>query len=127
MSTSPPCEGSKKCVPSARSKSRKNCEPAMNGVAITTSSDVVKFAQTSKGIRQNVIPGARMVMIVTRKFSAVMIEEVPANWTPIVKNCWPSGACVESGAYAVQPVLKAPPDGTRKLDIIMIPAIGSSQ
>ena len=46
----------------------------MNGVAITTSSDVVKFAQTSSGMRQNVIPGARMVMIVTRKLSAVMIE-----------------------------------------------------
>ena len=46
----------------------------MNGVAITTSSEVVKFAQTSSGMRQNVIPGARMVMIVTRKLSAVMIE-----------------------------------------------------
>ena len=32
----------------------------MNGVAITTSSEVVKFAQTSSGTRQNVIPGARM-------------------------------------------------------------------
>ena len=34
----------------------------------------MKFAQTSSGIRQKVIPGARMVMIVTRKLSAVMIE-----------------------------------------------------
>src|SRR3954470_23764618 len=105
MSASPPCEGSKKCVPSARSKSTRNCEPAMNGVAITTSSEVVKFAHTSSGMRQKVIPGARMVMIVTRKFSAVMIDEVPANCTPIVKNCCPSGASVDNGAYAVQPVL----------------------
>ena len=67
----------------------------MNGVAITTSSEVVKLAQTSSGMRQNVIPGARMVMIVTRKLSAVMIDEVPANCTPIVKNCWPSGASVD--------------------------------
>src|SRR6059058_5713985 len=58
MSTSPPCEGSKKCVPSARSNSTKNCDPAMNGVAITTSREVVKFAQTSSGMRQKVIPGA---------------------------------------------------------------------
>src|ERR1051325_8416079 len=99
----------------------------MNGVASTTSSDVVKFAQTSSGRRQNVIPGARIVMIVTRKLSAVMIDDVPANCTPIVKNCCPSGACVDSGAYAVQPVLNAPPSGMMKLDAIMIPATGSSQ
>ena len=63
----------------------------MNGVAITTSSEVVKFAQTSSGIRQNVIPGARMVMIVTRKLSAVMIDDAPAHWTPILKNICPCG------------------------------------
>ena len=48
-----------------------NWAPAMNGVAATTNSEVERFAQTSSGIRQKVIPGARMVMIVTRKFSAV--------------------------------------------------------
>ena len=85
-------------MPSARSNSTKNCDPAMNGVAITTSSEVVKFAHTSSGMRQNVMPGARIVMIVTRKFSAVAIDDAPANWTPIVKNVWPSGVSVESGA-----------------------------
>jgi hypothetical protein len=98
MSTSPLADGSKKCVPSERSSRTKNCEPAMNGVAITTSSEVVKFAHTSSGIRQNVMPGARMVMIVTRKLSAVAIDEAPANCTPSVKNCWPSGVSVEIGA-----------------------------
>ena len=53
----------------------------MNGVAITTSSEVEKFAHTSSGMRQKLMPGARMVMIVTRKFSAVATEEAPANWT----------------------------------------------
>ena len=67
-------------------------------MAITTSSEVVKFAHTSSGMRQNVMPGARMVMIVTRKLSAVAIEEAPANCTPSVKNCCPSGVSVESGA-----------------------------
>ena len=70
----------------------------MNGVAMTTSSDVEKFAQTSSGIRKNVIPGARIVMIVTRKLSAVAIDDAPANWTAIVKNTWPIGAEVDSGA-----------------------------
>ena len=70
----------------------------MNGVAITTSSEVEKFAQTSSGIRKKLIPGARIVMIVTRKLSAVTIEEAPANCTPIEKKVCPIGASVESGA-----------------------------
>ena len=75
-----------------------NWTPAMNGVAAITSSEVARLAQTSSGIRQKVIPGARMVMIVTRKLSAARIEEKPANWTPMLKNDCPSGAPVESGA-----------------------------
>ena len=51
----------------------------MNGVAITTSSEVEKFAQTSSGIRKKLIPGARIVMIVTRKLSAVAIEDAPGE------------------------------------------------
>src|SRR5918912_3166320 len=98
----------------------------MNGVAMTTSREVEKLAHTSSGIRQNDMPGARIVMIVTRKFSAVAIEDAPANWTPIVKNSWPIGTSVDSGAYAVQPVANDPP-GAKKLSSIMVPAIGSSQ
>ena len=71
----------------------------MNGVAITTSSEVVKFAQTSSGMRQNVIPGARIVMIVTRKLSAVMIDDAPAHCTPIVEEHVPERLVrCESGA-----------------------------
>ena len=55
----------------------------MNGVAMTTSSEVEKFAHTSSGMRQKLMPGARIVMIVTRKFSAVATDEAPANCTPI--------------------------------------------
>ena len=76
----------------------KNCEPAMNGVARTTSRLVVKFAHTSSGMRQNVMPGARIVMIVTRKLSAVMIELAPAHWTAMLKNTCPIGWCEQSGA-----------------------------
>src|SRR3989440_3527076 len=108
-STSPPAAASKKCVPIVRSNSTMNCEPAMNGVAITTSSDVVKLAHTSRGMRQNVMPGARMVMIVTRKLSAVATDDAPANCTATLKKVWPSGVSVESGAYAVQPVANDPP------------------
>src|ERR687894_2801974 len=117
ISTSPRPAGSKKLKPSERSKSTMNCETAMNGVAMTTSSDVEKFAHTSSGIRKKLIPGARMVMIVTRKFSAVAIDDAPANCTPIVKKSCPIGCVVDNGAYAVQPVANDPP-GAKKLSII---------
>src|SRR3954462_13054442 len=95
--TFPPSAGLKKSVCITRSNITMNCEPAMNGVASTTSKDVVKFAQTRSGIRQNVIPGARIVMIVTRKLSAVMIDDAPAHWTAIEKKMFPHGALVEQG------------------------------
>src|SRR5436189_143236 len=79
-------------------------DAAMNGVAMTTSSDVEKFAHTSNGMRKKLMPGARIVMIVTRKFSAVAIDDAPANCTPMVKKTCPIGEVVDSGAYAVQPV-----------------------
>ena len=62
------------------------------------SSEVEKLAHTSSGIRKKLIPGARMVMIVTRKFSAVAIDDAPANCTAMVKKDWPIGASTESGA-----------------------------
>src|ERR1700759_868701 len=104
-----PTNASKKWKPSARSSSTKNCDAAMNGVAMTTSSDVEKFAQTSSGMRQNDMPGARIVMIVTRKLSAVAIDDAPANCTPMEKNIWPIGASVDSGADGVLPVEDEPP------------------
>src|SRR5436853_6312062 len=104
-----PTNASKKWNPRPRSSSTKNCDEAMNGVAMTTSSEVEKFAHTSSGIRKKLIPGARIVMIVTRKLSAVKIEEKPANCTPIEKNSCPIGSVVDSGAYAVQPEANDPP------------------
>ncbi len=70
----------------------------MNGVAMTTSREVEKFAHASSGMRQKLMPGARIVMIVTRKFSAVAIDDAPANCTPTVKNICPIGVSVDSGA-----------------------------
>src|SRR3954447_18228609 len=89
--------GSKKFVCRTRSKRMKNCEPAMNGEARTTSVDVAKFAQTRSGMRQKDIPGARMVMMVTRKLRAVMIDDAPAHWTAIWKKRFPGGCWTESG------------------------------
>ena len=65
---------------------------------MTTSREVEKFAHTSSGMRKKLMPGARMVMMVTRKFSAVAMDDAPANCTPMVKNIWPMGWVVDSGA-----------------------------
>src|ERR1051326_5327619 len=97
----------------------------MNGVAITTSSDGVKFAHTSSGMRQNVIPGARIVMIVTRKLRAVMIEDAPAHWTPWLKKIAPIGWWWGlRGGWPAQPPARAP---TMTELSISRRAMGSSQ
>ena len=99
----------------------------MNGVASTTSSDVVKFAHTSSGMRQNVMPGARIVMIVTRKLSAVMIELAPAHCTPMLKNTVPERLVRARAARSPSSPARTAPPGARKPATSMIPAIGSSQ
>ena len=63
-----------------------NIAPATNGVAATTRADVARLAQQSSGMRNRVIPGARMATIVTRKLTAVAIDELPAIITPIWKS-----------------------------------------
>ncbi len=97
MITSPPPAGLKKFVPITRSNSVMNCEPAMNGVPNTTSVEVAALAHTSRGMRQTVMPGARMVKIVTRKLIAVRIELAPTNWTPTSKSVCPVPPWVASG------------------------------
>ena len=69
----------------------------MNGVPKTTSAEVVALAHTSSGMRQTVMPGARMVKMVTRKLIAVAIELAPANCTPTSKRVWPVPPWLASG------------------------------
>ncbi len=111
MITSPPLAALKKLVPITRSNRLMSCEPAMKGVPKTTSAEVVAFAQTSSGIRQTVMPGARMVTIVTMKFSAVAMVDAPANWIAISNMVVPVVPCSASVGYAVQPDEKAPNSG----------------
>ena len=85
-----------------------------------------RFSHIHHVIRKNDIPGARIVMIVTRKFSAVAIDDAPANCTPTVKNTWPIGAVSDKGAYAVQPDANEPP-GAKNEPSIITPATGSIQ
>src|SRR3954469_22139487 len=99
ITTSPPLPGSKNDMCMVWSNITMNCEAATNGVPSTTRAEVVRLAQTSSGMRHSVMPGARIVRIVTMKLTAVRIDEVPAHWTPMLKNSeankkerWESGA-----------------------------------
>src|SRR5690242_8740552 len=99
MITSPPYWYWKNFVCMTWSNMTMNCDAATNGVPRTTSAEVVSCAHTSSGMRHSVMPGARIVRIVTMKLTAVRIDDVPAHCTPMLKkidaNSW---FVVESGA-----------------------------
>jgi hypothetical protein len=54
-------------------------QPAKTGKDKSSKNAVIKTAQTNKGVRCAVIPGARIFVIVTIKFIAPRIEETPAK------------------------------------------------
>jgi hypothetical protein len=52
--------------------------PASTGKDNKSKKAVIKTAQTNKGVRLAVIPGARILLIVTIKLIAPKIEDTPA-------------------------------------------------
>jgi hypothetical protein len=52
--------------------------PASTGKDSKSKKAVIKTAQTNKGVRLAVIPGARILLIVTIKLIAPRIEDTPA-------------------------------------------------
>ena len=78
---SPPPVGLKKFVPTIRSNDSKIIAPAKTGVAISARNDVASIAQQNKGIWFSPIPGIRILKIVTMKFTAAKIEDVPNSKT----------------------------------------------
>ena len=75
----------------------------MTGVAISTRTDVTSTVQTMIGIRNRVMPGARILKIVTRKLMAPRMELVPIRTSATIHRSWPaptaaSGRSSDSGA-----------------------------
>ena len=77
-------------------------------------------AQTKKGRRNQVSPGARSWTIVVMKFSAPSSDEKIRQSMPISHAVWPEGAMSASGGYDVQPDIAAPP-GRKKLTSMTMP------
>jgi hypothetical protein len=53
--------------------------PASTGKDSKSKKAVIKTAQTNKGVRLAVIPGARILLIVTIKLIAPKIDDTPAK------------------------------------------------
>src|SRR4051812_49749617 len=63
-------------------------------------------------MRIQVIPGARMLWIVTMKLIAPMIEEIEVRWIARIQRSWPlpgSKSFSDSGGDEDQPARGAPP------------------
>ena len=72
------------------------------GVAMTTRTLVTRIVQTMIGIRNRVMPGARILKIVTRKLMPPRIELVPIRTRATIQRSWPgpgdaSGPAPDSG------------------------------
>jgi len=76
---SPPPAGSKNDVFRFRSVSSIVIAPAKTGSDRRSKIAVKKTDQTNRGVRSQVIPVVRILIIVVMKFTAPKIEEAPAR------------------------------------------------
>src|SRR5665213_1917542 len=77
-------------------------------VAMKSSGVVANCAHTKSGMRVKVIPGARILYIVTRKLIPVIVELIPIRKTATHHRFVPGGPWSEIGGYSVQPASGAP-------------------
>ena len=82
--------------------------------------------QTKSGMRKSVMPGARMLRIVTITFMDPRMEEAPMRWMAKIVIGKAAPPCSMRGGYIVQPPAGAPP-GTKKVDSRMRKAKGRIQ
>ena len=75
----PPLAASKMCAPSSRSASSTSSAAASTGKTISTRIEVTRMFQVKIGIRNMVMPGARMLRIVVTKLTAPRIVPRPAR------------------------------------------------
>ncbi len=84
----------------------------MTGVASRMRAWVTSTVHTKIGIRNRVIPGARILKMVVRKLTEPRIEAVPTTARPMIHRSVPSSGekrAWVSGLYPVQPPAAAPP------------------
>ena len=114
-SGSPPSAGSKMPTPHARSTVISSSVTATTGVASNWIRLVAYSDQTNSGMRPHVMPGQRILWIVTMMFSPVMIElnpEMNTPSTPVSRSTdWP--ACCTAGRASSRYRCRRPAPTTR--------------
>ena len=85
---------------------------------------VANVAQTNSGMRVQVMPGARILTIVTVKFIPVSVDEMPTMKIAMHHSAPPGPCCSETGGYSVHPASGAP---TKNELNNVIAATGTSQ
>src|SRR5262249_57528360 len=119
----PPLAASMTCAPNLRSASRHSSAAASTGKASSISTAVSSTFQQKIGIRNMVMPGARMQMIVVMKLTALRMVPKPESTSPMIHISEPMpGERIASlrGAYANQPN-DAAPSGVKKPATTMRP------
>jgi hypothetical protein len=74
----PPASGMKKTVPKNRSNNKRIMPTVSAGKARSTRNCVISTIQTKTGMRIRVMPGARMLMMVTTKLRAPKMDDTPS-------------------------------------------------
>src|SRR6202163_185277 len=77
-------------------------------VAMHESGAVANWAHTNSGMRVDVMPGARILKMVTRKLIPVIVELMPIRNTATHQRLVPGGPRIEIGGYSVHPASGAP-------------------
>jgi hypothetical protein len=70
---------------------------------------VISQVQQNIGIFISVMPGARMLRMVTMMLIEPMIDDAPMMCMAKIAMSMPGPICTDSGAYSVQPAAVAPP------------------
>ena len=84
-----PDEGAKNSVPTLRSNHTMISATVTTGIANNVRNAVTSIIQTNTGIRSSVIPGARMLMIVTIMLIADVVDPMPSNTSPATQKSGP--------------------------------------
>ena len=100
--------------------------PASTGITAISRYAVISQVHTNIGIFISVMPGARMLRMVTMMLIDPMIDDAPIMWIAKIARSIPGPICTDSGAYSVQPAAVAPP-GAKNDSVSRIAAGGSSQ
>jgi hypothetical protein len=90
-SGSPPAAGLKKLAPKFRSNISRNRATVMIGMANRIRNDDTSVIHVKTGMRIRVMPGARMLRMVTMRFTAPTVDAMPRICRPNTQKSmlWP--------------------------------------